>query len=166
MTSGVSEEQAGVLAAAARSSGLRVRPPFRTAGRKPFPKPKSKARPGTPPPTREAKCANCGEAHATRDCRKPLLPEAEQTCFNCGEPGHRAKDCKLPDKRKQGASGRALTVGDSQRDVFMGVVTHDVPIPLASFPLRQPGAQARRKQAAKQSIGVFGPRRAMILHAQ
>ena len=82
--SGVSEEQADVLLAASRSSGVRVRPPFRPAGRKPIPKAKAKARPGTPPPTREAKCANCGEAHATRDCKKPLLSEAEQTCFNCG----------------------------------------------------------------------------------
>ena len=92
-------------------------------------------------------------------------PEAEQTCFNCGKPGHRAKDCKLPDKRKQGNGSRALAVTDGQRDVFMGVVTYDVPIPLASFPLRQPGAQARRKQAAKQGTGVIGSRRAMILHA-
>jgi hypothetical protein len=153
--SGVSEEQADVLVAAARSSGLRVRPPFRTAGRKPFPKAKAKARPGTPPPAREAKSANCGEAHATRDCRKPMKPECEQDCFNCGKPGHRTKDCKLPDKRKLGNGGRALTMSDGQRDVFMGVVTHDVPVPLASSPLRQPGAQARRKQAAKQSIGVI-----------
>ena len=102
--SGVSDEQADVLVADARSSGLRMRPPFRTAGRKPFPKAKAKARLGTPPPTREAKCANCGEARATRDCRKPMLPEAEQTCFDCGKPGHRAKDCQLLDKRKQGAS--------------------------------------------------------------
>ena len=83
--SGCSEEQADVLVAAARSSGLRVRPPFRTAVRKPFPKTKAKARPGTPPPTRAPKCANCGEEHATRDCKKPMLSEAEQTCFNCGK---------------------------------------------------------------------------------
>ena len=132
--SGCSEEQADVLVAAARSSGLRVRPPFRTAGRKPFPKAKAKARPSTPPPTREAKCANCGEAHATRECKKPMLSEAEQTCFNCGKPGHRARDCRLPDKRKQGNGSRALTVSDGPRDVFLGVVTEDVPVPLASFP--------------------------------
>ena len=79
-----------------------------------------------------------------------MKPESEQDCFNCGKPGHRAKDCKLPDKRMQGNGGCALAVTDGQRDVFMGVVTHDVPVPLASFPLRQPGAQARRKQATKQ----------------
>ena len=39
-------------------------------------------------------------------------------------------------------------------DVFLVVVTSDAPIPLSSFPTRQPGAQARRKQAAKQLIGA------------
>ena len=133
-----------------------MRPPFRTAGRKPFPKPKAKARPSTPPPTREAKCANCGEAHATKECKKPMLSEAEQTCFNCGKPGHRARDCRLPDKRKQGNGSRALAVSDGHRDVFLGVVTEEVPVPLASFPQRQPGAQARRKAEAKASkiLGV------------
>ena len=46
--SSVSEDQADVLVAAARSSGLRMRPPFQPAGRKSFPKAKARARPGTP----------------------------------------------------------------------------------------------------------------------
>ena len=85
---------------------------------------------------------------------EPTFSAEEQTCFNCGKPGHRAKECKLPDKRKQGNGGRALAVTADKADVFLGVVTSDAPIPIGSFPTRQPGAQARRKQAAKQLIGA------------
>ena len=138
---------------AARTSGLRVCPLFRPASRKPFPRAKAKPRPSTPPPTRDPKCANCGGLHSTRDCKKPLLPEEKQTSFNCGKEGHRAEDCQQPDRRKQGNGGRALTVGDGQRDVFMGVVVSDMPIPICNFPVQRPGAQASRKAAAKALIG-------------
>ena len=44
------EEQAHALVFAARASGLRVRAPFQKAGfKKPFARPKFKARPATPP---------------------------------------------------------------------------------------------------------------------
>ena len=82
------------------------------------------------------------------------MPAEEQTCFNCGKPGHRAKECKLPDKRKQGNGGRALAVTADRANVFLGVVTSDAPIPIGTFPTQQPGAQAGRKQAAKQLIGA------------
>ena len=42
------------------------------------------------------KCGNCGGAHQTRDCPKPLLPLDERPCFNCGEKGHQSKDCPQP----------------------------------------------------------------------
>ena len=82
-----------------------------------------------------------------------MLPEEKQTCFNCGKEGHLAKDWKLPYRRKQGNNGRALTVGDDQEDVVLGVVVSNMPIIVGDFPAGQPGAQARRKAAAKALIG-------------
>ena len=65
-----------------------------------------------------------------------MLPAEEQTCFNYSKPGHQAKECKLPDRRKQGNGGRALAVTDARADVFLGVVTSDAPIPIGNFPMR------------------------------
>ena len=158
--SGVSEEKAEVLVMVARSSGLRVKPPFRMAGRKPFARAKlfaTPARPATPPMTGDMRCANCGGTHSTQECTKESLPFEKQSCLNCGLPGHRAKDCKQPDKRKQ-SNGRALTVGDvPPKDAFLGVVTAEIPpVPIADFAVRRPGAQARRKQAAKAAKALIG----------
>ena len=93
------EEKAEALVMAARTSGLRVRPHIRPAGRKPFPKAKAKPRPTTPPPIRDPKCANCCGLQSTRDCKKPLLPEEKQTCFNCGKEGHRATGPRIASSR-------------------------------------------------------------------
>ena len=146
---GVPEKKAEALVMAARTSGLRVRPPFRPAGRKHFPKAKAKPRPSTPPPTRDPKCTNCGGLNSTWDCKKPLLPEEKQTCFNCGKEGHRAKDRQQPDRRKQGNGGRALTVGDGQRDVFLGVVVSDMLIPIGDFSVRRGSTGAHRLQGRR-----------------
>ena len=61
---GVPGEKAEALVVAARTSGLRVRPPFRPTSQKPFPKAKTKPRPSTPPPTRDPK---------VRQLRRPAL---------------------------------------------------------------------------------------------
>ena len=45
---------------------------------------------------RPPKCANCGEAHATSNCRKPRLEASKRLCFNCGEAGHMSRNCKKP----------------------------------------------------------------------
>ena len=103
---GVSEEKAEALVMAARTSGLRVRPPFCPAGRKPFPKARAKPRPTTPPQARDPKCANCGGEHTMRYCKKPMLPEEKQTCFKCGKEDHRVTDCNLPT-----SADRATTAG-------------------------------------------------------
>ena len=96
------EEQAHALVFAARASGLRVRASFQKAcGEKPFARPKFKARPPTPPRTGDARCANCSGTCKTADCPKLELPFEKQVCFKCNQPRHRARDCKLQDKRKQ-----------------------------------------------------------------
>ena len=59
---GVSEEKAEVLVMSARSSGLRVKPPFKMAGKKPRARARHFARPAcpaTPPKTGDARCAKC-----------------------------------------------------------------------------------------------------------
>ena len=110
----------------------------------------------TPPRSgeRESKCASCGGAHGTRDCPNAELPEAKRKCSNCSEEGHRASARKKPDRRKQPQSGsKDLLV----KEHFFGVVTSasgPVPVPVCDIPLRQPGAQARRKVAEKALIGA------------
>ena len=76
-----------------------------------------------------------------------MLPDEKRTCFNWGKEDHRAKDFKLPDRRQQGNNGRALTVGDGQKDVFLGVFVADMPIPRGDFPA--PGLTAWRAGEAQ-----------------
>ena len=43
---------------------------------------------------RGIKCANCqSEAHSTRDCPKPRIPEDQRLCHGCGKPGHIRAKC-------------------------------------------------------------------------
>ena len=94
--------------------------------------------------------------HSTQECFKLELPFEKQTVLSSGLPDHRAKDCKQPDKRKQ-SNSRALTVGDAPKDVFLGVVTAEIPpVPIADLTVRRPGEQAGRKQAAKAANALIG----------
>ena len=115
--SGMSPEQSEPIRLAARQAGFKVRAPFRrtSSGNKFQPKLKFQPKPRVPTPPRtgerEAKCGNCGGAHATRDCPNSLLEDSRRKCFNCGEEGHRAKYCKKPDRRKQQHGGKIVLVG-------------------------------------------------------
>ena len=101
--SGCNEEQAEQILYAAKAAGVNVKnkfvPKFGGRPRGALGAPRAP----TPPRTgvRAAKCGNCGGEHETRACDKPLLAEDKRACFNCGETGHQARNCKLPDRRKK-----------------------------------------------------------------
>ena len=161
--SGLPAEQAEPILLAARQAGLRVRAPFRrpSSGNKFQPRPKAKIHPRVPTPPRsgerETKRGNCGGLHATRECPNPLLEEGQRKCFNCGETGHRANNCKKPDRRNQQHGGKALLVGP-HREHLLGVLGLDssspVPIPIGDIPRREPGSQSGAKRRQK----LFGMR--------
>ena len=54
---------------------------------------------------RGASCYNCGlPGHMARDCRRtPPAPTFSGTlCYNCGRPGHFARDCRAPPRNSSG----------------------------------------------------------------
>ena len=54
-----------------------------------------------------------------------------------------------------------MTVDAAPKDVFLGVVTAEIPpLPIADFTVRRPGEQTRRKQAAKAANALVGGNRA------
>ena len=120
-------------------------------------KAKAGARPRNPPRTdaRKINCGNCGGEHTTRDCIKPTLPLDKRHCFNCGEVGHAARDCKKSKKALLAADEGPAQVKAPRVLCMMTEDGSDQVFTLGDFqvfPGRGTSQKARRFDQAKMDI--------------